>query len=167
LTLPARSSAIASLAAESGRCSVRIGGALPARTSAISASNSRSVPTSEPRMVWLRIGTSGSESGSSPPYKPTTTSVPPRRRLSRPKRLDCGEPTKSIAAAAPRPVAFITSAAAAAGSRLFTTRATRFDWRAAWSLASSMSATISLALCTAGATSMPLVPTPPAPTRMM
>src|SRR6516164_5202474 len=77
------------------------------------------------------------------------TSLPPLRRMLTPNSIVLGEPTKSIAAAAPPPVASITcfTASGAALSMV----ATAPIWRACARFCASMSATITLPSIAAGA----------------
>ena len=80
-------------------------GARPAPASCISSRISARLPTYDPCTVRLRSGQSGSDARSSPPKSPTTTSRPRVAMTPSPRAALLSDPTKSMAAAAPPPVA--------------------------------------------------------------
>src|SRR5262249_55213553 len=77
--VPAFSSSRVRLTSDRGRVSIGIGLSLPARASATTSFNSATVPTLDPWIVSARCTTATSESGISPPYRPTMISRPPLR----------------------------------------------------------------------------------------
>ena len=135
-------------------------GARPAPASCISSRISARLPTYDPCTVRLRSGQSGSDARSSPPKSPTTTSRPRVAMTPSPRAALLSDPTKSMAAAAPPPVAR-RMRLAASGARASTTSAPASA--PAWRVASSTSATTMEAPVSASASRRAAKPTPPRP----
>src|SRR5438445_5785300 len=106
---PSLRSARASPAAASGRVVSGRAGSVPDRAIRISSCISARLPTYEPMMLTAFIATIAGATGVAPPNNPTDISLPAFRNTPIPNANVDAAPTKSIAAATPPPVAFISA----------------------------------------------------------